>query len=343
VAAANAQVTAANAQVAAANVQVAAARGTADAYSAMLASKDAHNTELSVQSAERKPQSSSGRKLDAIDLSEGPDDDNKRRKTDKNGAYSTAIISTDVGARLVAVAASARAGGALQLDAEADAKDVLIAALTREVAVANREAAATKTTANAQVAAAKTAANDRVTAAKTVANAQVAAANAQVTAANDRVTAVRGTADAYCAMLASKDARVADLIAENAELKSQASGRKRNAIDLSSEGGPDDGNKRRKTDNNGAGSSSSSSSSLSRQVINAKDQRLVKVKEELSDARGSARTEGLRADRAEDQTKCTICYDNDREVCFLPCSHMVTCFHCSEAVQDCPMCRQFYR
>jgi hypothetical protein len=142
--------------------------------------------------------------------------------------------------------------------------------------------------------------------------------------------------------LAAKDAQNAALIAENATLKAQASsGRKRDAIDLS-EGGPDDGNKRRKIDNNGAGagSSSSSSSSLSRQVINAKDQQLVKVKEELSDARGSARTEGLRADRAEDQTKCTICYDNDRQVCFLPCSHTVTCFICSQAVENCPICRQ---
>ena len=211
----------------------------------------------------------------------------------------------------------------MQLNAEADAKDVLIAALTREVAAANREVAATKTTAKAQLAAAKT------------------AAEAQVAAVNDRVTAVRGTADAYCAMLAVKDAHNTELSVQVSELRAQASsGRKRDAIDLSE--GPDDGNKRRKTDNNGAGagSSSSSSSSLSRQVINAKDQRLVKVKEELSDARGSARTEGLRADRAEDQTKCTICYDNDREVCFLPCSHMVTCFSCSEAVQNCPMCRQ---
>jgi hypothetical protein len=196
------------------------------------------------------------------------------------------------------------------------------------VAAANREAASAKTAANAQVAAA----NDRTT-----------AANAQVTAANDRVTAVSGTADAYRALLAVKDAHNTELSVQIAELKAQASsGRKRDAIDLS-EGGPDDGNKRRKTDDNngaGAGSSSSSSSSLSRQVINAKEQRLVKVKEELSGAREAARNEGLRADRAEDQTKCTICYDNDREVCFLPCSHTVACFNCADQVENCPMCRQ---
>jgi hypothetical protein len=211
------------------------------------------------------------------------------------------------------------------------------------VAAANERTTAAETAGDARV----TAANNRTTAAETAANAQViaakTAANAQVTAANDRVTAATGSADAYCALLAAKDAQNAALIAENATLKAEASsGKKRDAIDLS-EGGPDDGNKRRKTDNNGAGagsSSSSSSFSLSRQVIDAKDQRLVKVKEELSDARGSARNEGLRADRAEDQTKCTICYDNDREVCFLPCSHMVTCFNCAGAVQNCPMCRQ---
>jgi hypothetical protein len=242
-------------------------------------------------------------------------------------------MSTDVEARVVVAAASAGAGagagvGALQLDAGADAKDVLIAALTRE-------AAAAKTAANAQVVAAKTAANAQVAAAKT-------AANAQVTAANDRVTAVSGTADAYRALLAVKDAHNTELSVQIAELKAQASsGRKRDAIDLSE--GPDDGNKRRKTDDNsgaGAGRSSSSSSSLSRQVINAKDERLVKVKEELSGARRSARNEGLRADRAEDQTKCTICYDNDREVCFLPCSHTVACFNCADQVENCPMCRR---
>ena len=134
-------------------------------------------------------------------------------------------------------------------------------------------------------------------------------------------------------------------------LKLQATaGGKRSAVDLTNDDEEDEkeeggSNKRRKIGNSGAGAgagsaSTSSSSSLSRQVIDSKDQRLVKVKSELSEARGSARGADLRADRAEDQTKCTICLDNGRQVCFLPCKHTVTCGECAEAVDTCPVCRQ---
>lgn len=37
---------------------------------------------------------------------------------------------------------------------------------------------------------------------------------------------------------------------------------------------------------------------------------------------------------------CKICMDHEREICFLPCGHFVTCGSCSDKVYDCPICRQ---
>ncbi|KAK5576169.1 hypothetical protein RB653_007310 [Dictyostelium firmibasis] len=41
----------------------------------------------------------------------------------------------------------------------------------------------------------------------------------------------------------------------------------------------------------------------------------------------------------ESKRSCSICYEGVRDVVFLPCSHVVTCFGCSSMVGTCPVCR----
>lgn len=38
-------------------------------------------------------------------------------------------------------------------------------------------------------------------------------------------------------------------------------------------------------------------------------------------------------------SNCAICYENDRDVVFIPCKHNVTCIKCCKNVQQCPVCR----
>ncbi|EFA77300.1 RING zinc finger-containing protein [Heterostelium album PN500] len=37
---------------------------------------------------------------------------------------------------------------------------------------------------------------------------------------------------------------------------------------------------------------------------------------------------------------CVICSEQAREICFLPCSHFVTCLNCSTIITKCPICRK---
>ncbi|EAL73021.1 hypothetical protein DDB_G0268864 [Dictyostelium discoideum AX4] len=41
----------------------------------------------------------------------------------------------------------------------------------------------------------------------------------------------------------------------------------------------------------------------------------------------------------DSKRSCSICYEGVRDVVFLPCSHVVTCFDCSSMVGTCPVCR----
>lgn len=36
---------------------------------------------------------------------------------------------------------------------------------------------------------------------------------------------------------------------------------------------------------------------------------------------------------------CAICYENDRDVVFIPCKHNVCCIKCSKSIRQCPVCR----
>ncbi|XP_063535037.1 baculoviral IAP repeat-containing protein 3-like isoform X1 [Cydia strobilella] len=44
----------------------------------------------------------------------------------------------------------------------------------------------------------------------------------------------------------------------------------------------------------------------------------------------------------EDSKLCKICYENERNVCFVPCGHVVACAKCALATDKCPMCRRTF-
>ena len=41
-----------------------------------------------------------------------------------------------------------------------------------------------------------------------------------------------------------------------------------------------------------------------------------------------------------EETTCTICMENKKNVVFLPCGHMCTCAQCAPQVDRCPLCRE---
>ncbi|AHH82682.1 IAP-3 [Buzura suppressaria nucleopolyhedrovirus] len=41
----------------------------------------------------------------------------------------------------------------------------------------------------------------------------------------------------------------------------------------------------------------------------------------------------------EDSKACRICFEEERNVCFVPCGHVATCGKCAVALQNCPTCR----
>ncbi|XP_072932741.1 death-associated inhibitor of apoptosis 1-like isoform X2 [Epargyreus clarus] len=45
----------------------------------------------------------------------------------------------------------------------------------------------------------------------------------------------------------------------------------------------------------------------------------------------------------EDSKLCKICYVEERNVCFVPCGHVVACAKCALATDKCPMCRRTFQ
>lgn len=41
----------------------------------------------------------------------------------------------------------------------------------------------------------------------------------------------------------------------------------------------------------------------------------------------------------DDELLCKICFQNRRDVCFMPCGHVVSCRECAISVDRCPLCR----
>lgn len=51
-----------------------------------------------------------------------------------------------------------------------------------------------------------------------------------------------------------------------------------------------------------------------------------------------------REDATEDDSKlCKICYVEERNICFVPCGHVVACAKCALSTDKCPMCRRTFQ
>ena len=61
----------------------------------------------------------------------------------------------------------------------------------------------------------------------------------------------------------------------------------------------------------------------------------VKVKMEAA-AAGKEEAE-VELDRIQ---KCVICFDDERQVVFLPCSHFLVCENCADLLRECPVCKE---
>ena len=45
-------------------------------------------------------------------------------------------------------------------------------------------------------------------------------------------------------------------------------------------------------------------------------------------------------DKIEGNNKCRICYDEIKDITFLPCKHLLTCNKCYNKFNTCPVCRE---
>lgn len=45
---------------------------------------------------------------------------------------------------------------------------------------------------------------------------------------------------------------------------------------------------------------------------------------------------------ADDEKLCKICYEQERNVCFVPCGHVVACATCALSTTKCPLCRRTF-
>ena len=47
----------------------------------------------------------------------------------------------------------------------------------------------------------------------------------------------------------------------------------------------------------------------------------------------------IKLDEQEEQRKCVVCLDRQKNVAFIACGHMCCCQQCSATVHCCPVCR----
>jgi hypothetical protein len=55
---------------------------------------------------------------------------------------------------------------------------------------------------------------------------------------------------------------------------------------------------------------------------------------------GDLKSLQIENDRLMETKTCTVCMDQERDVLFVPCGHLVVCHKCSPRLQCCPLCRQ---
>eukprot|EP01043_Picozoa_sp_COSAG02_P026441 COSAG02_NODE_1523_length_12140_cov_16.419650_4_plen_501_part_00 len=66
----------------------------------------------------------------------------------------------------------------------------------------------------------------------------------------------------------------------------------------------------------------------------------ARAEREAKEARQQARQAEERRERAEEDGLCLVCWENGRNVFFLPCSHLVVCDVCGEGLRECPTCKR---
>ena len=75
---------------------------------------------------------------------------------------------------------------------------------------------------------------------------------------------------------------------------------------------------------------SNSSESLNNQLESDKDD------ENLDEAFNKLKLKNI---QMKQEKSCKVCLDEEVEVVFIPCGHLVSCSHCAPSLKDCPVCR----
>jgi hypothetical protein len=68
--------------------------------------------------------------------------------------------------------------------------------------------------------------------------------------------------------------------------------------------------------------------------------KLAELSEALADATKKVSEEkARRAVANQGEQKCVVCLESNRDVVFMPCFHVVSCWNCGLRVSECPVCR----
>ena len=68
--------------------------------------------------------------------------------------------------------------------------------------------------------------------------------------------------------------------------------------------------------------------------------RLAELNDALAAATAKVSEEkARRAIANEGESKCVVCLEAARDVVFMPCFHVVSCWNCGLRVSECPVCR----
>ena len=68
--------------------------------------------------------------------------------------------------------------------------------------------------------------------------------------------------------------------------------------------------------------------------------KLAELSEALAAATAKVSEEkARRAVHNEGEQKCVVCLESARDVVFMPCFHVVSCWNCGLRVSECPVCR----
>ncbi|AXU41708.1 IAP-3 [Spodoptera eridania nucleopolyhedrovirus] len=63
------------------------------------------------------------------------------------------------------------------------------------------------------------------------------------------------------------------------------------------------------------------------------------IKETAAAATRTPRLSSSSSNNEEDEKMCKICFDRPRNMCFVPCGHVIACEKCALIIKNCPMCR----